>query len=752
MQPQIRYYTRAVVTLLLFFSNSVTSQENTLKNSKSTDFNSAYLDHLIENDSLYKATVFLNESLAFAKTNNLKSSEAETYFNLGNVLAEMGNYKNAEDYYRRAYSIYDSLQLDQSRDMVLAGLTTAYSNAKYYKKFDSLYPIAQRLSTKLNSEFQFIHLENKIKKHYYNYENDSLFKTSIYGLAKLDTTNLDNLNWSKPNKDLNWKQRMLLYYKHHNALVRVKLGDFKRESFDLLFTIDEEDLANSLVKEHDKYRKLATFNYYKFLYYRDVEKKLDSATSYLLKSDIYKYDALKNFEERNKNNGELIFKIITTEQQLQSAEKTRISTAENSRKFLIALVILGAILLLCLILFFNYYKARKNISAINSKLQKSNNKLLEIDKERLEFFSVLSHELRTPIYGISGLATLIEQEDDDHKKESYIKSLISSSNYISILINNVLQATKLRFEDKSLRLKPDKMNHLIHHVTSSVEIAARSKGLKFFTHIEHSKDSEYILIDKVAFSQILINLAYNGIRYTKEGSVSISVKEKSRTNDDVTLLFEITDTGIGIAPENRSLIFNAFENKTFLDQNSRGSGLGLYIVKTLLKSHNTDIDFISEVGVGSTFFFDATFKLSKAQKEESININTEDDIESHVLIVDDNKINLLITQKNIERIKGHTCETIANGRQSISIVKQKNFDIILMDINMPDMDGFEVTRHIRMFNPDVPILALTALNSNEIEEKAERAGINQVITKPYNFEEFRKIILSYAHATRHLQQ
>ena len=171
-------------------------------------------------------------------------------------------------------------------------------------------------------------------------------------------------------------------------------------------------------------------------------------------------------------------------------------------------------------------------------------------------------------------------------------------------------------------------------------------------------------------------------------------------------------------------------------------------MKTLLKSHDTDIDFISEKGKGSTFFFEATFEISHKNKEDLSTINVQNNTEAHVLIVDDNKINLLITKKNIEKIQGHTCETTSNGRQSISIVKDKSFDLILMDINMPDMDGFEVTKHIRMFNPEIPIIALTALNSNEIEEKAQKSGINQVITKPYNFEDFRNIILTYSNLTR----
>ncbi|TXE19337.1 response regulator [Psychroserpens burtonensis] len=728
--------------------NTFSQTENKLAETSCT-FDNQNLDRLISNDSLYEATILLSEALLFAKNNNFKAAEAKTYYNLGKVLAEMGNYKNAEDYYYRALAIFDSLQLSKEKDLTLTGLTTTYADGKYFNKFDSIYPITQQHSKQLNSELQFVNLVNKIKKHYYSLENDSLLSTTKYAISKLDVTDFNTLKHSKQYKTTVSKKNFKIYFEYHNAVAKIKSNNYKKNGFDQLLNISEDELKDALSREKDKYRKLATFNYYKFLYYKNNIKDLDSANSYLLKSDTYKYDALRDYEERSIKNSELIYKIITTEQQLELTEKTRKNEAQLSRTYLISTIIVSFILFLSLIIFLFYYKAKKNINLINKELQVTNDKLVATDKERLEFFSILSHELRTPIYGINGLATLIKQEDDLEKRQKYLNSLISSSNYISLLIDNVLQATKLRFEDKNLRLKPDKMNNLIKNVTSTVEIAAKNKGLNFYIDIEESKDDEYILIDKVAFSQILINLAYNGIRYTKEGSVSISVKEKDRTANHVTLLFEVKDTGIGIAKENRSLVFNAFENKTFLDQNSRGSGLGLYIVKTLLKSHNTDIDFISEKGKGSTFFFEATFEISRNNKEDLSTINSLHNTEAHILVVDDNKINLLITKKNIEKIKGHTCETTSNGRQSISIVKDKNFDLILMDINMPDMDGFEVTKHIRMFNPDIPILALTALNSNEIEEKAQKSGINQVITKPYNFEDFRNIIQSYSNLAHH---
>ncbi|MBF8148686.1 response regulator [Winogradskyella sp. F6397] len=730
--------------IVLITNGFVAKAQDSLINidSSSCTFDSYKLDLLVKNDSLYQATILLNDAISFSKKYNLKNTEAIASNALGKVLTKMSNFKKAEKYHNTALKIFDSLQNQKGIDLSYSGLLNTYVSGKNYPKFDSLYPIAQAVSKTLKSEIYFINLENKIRKDYYSFDNASMLASSTFGLDTLKNTNFDSLNYSKNYRIKNLKQNLFQSFQYFNAIAGIKVTNFKDADYEPLFAINEKALEASISKDVRSYRKLASLNYYKYLYYTNSKKNLDSANKYLLKSDTYKYRALDNVEQQSRRNGELVYKIINAEQELARLHETRIKEAQNSQIFLKSTIIMSVTLAIILTVFYFYFKARKNIVTINKALKASNSKLISIDKDRLEFFSILSHELRTPIYGISGLATLIDQENDNIKKQSYLDSLISSSNYLSILIDNILQANRLKFEDKNLRLKPDKIEKIVRHVVSTIAVAAKNKGLDLHFYIDESDEHEYVLVDKVAFSQILINLAYNAIRYTKKGHVSINVFEKSRTDNDITLRFEVKDSGIGIKEEHRSVVFSAFENKTFLNKNSSGSGLGLYIVKTLLKSHNSDIDFTSTPNKGTCFFFDITFQLSLAAKNESSSaISPKRDI--HVLIVDDNKINLLITKKNIEKIEGYTCQTISNGREAISIVKEKDFDLILMDINMPDMDGYEVTKHIRMFNPHIPILALTALNSNEISTKAEAAGIDQIVTKPYIFDDFKAIITSY---------
>ncbi|MGJ8548028.1 response regulator [Winogradskyella wichelsiae] len=739
----------AIIILFVFFfftALNVNAQKKNLTDNKSAfySFDSYTLDRLVSKDSLYKATILVNEAIDFSKKNNFKLTEAKAYNALGTVLVKTSNFKKAESYHEKAYQIFDSLHNKKGKDLALAGLVNTYVHEKNYKKFDSIYPIAQALSKSLNSEIYFINFENLIKRNYYNLKNNSLLETSTKGLEIINNTDFSTLNNSKDYRTENLKQALTLSYKYYNSIARVKVDNVTSEDYTALLSINDKDLMSVLKTDMSTYRKVATLNYYKYSYFTYANKNLDSANKYLLKSDNYKYIALRLNEKKEARNGELISKIINAEQQLNLANEIQKKDINNSKIFLRSTIIVSILFIITLVSFFFYFKVKKNIEKMNKALTASNLKFAKIDKDRLEFFSILSHELRTPIYGINGLATLIDQEKDDKKKQSYLDSLISSSNYLSILIDNILQANRLKFDKQSLRLKPGKINTIVNHVVSTVAVAAKNKGLDLKIHIDKSDEQEHILIDKVAFSQILINLAYNAIRYTKKGHIGINVFEKKRDANNITLRFEVKDTGIGIREEHRSIVFSAFENKAFLNKNSSGSGLGLHIVKTLLESHNSQIDFTSVLNEGTCFFFEITFKLVNISDETQKIISILPHREMRVLVVDDNKINLLITKKNIEKIEGYSCETVSNGKEAIAVIKNKDFDIILMDINMPDMDGYEVTRHIRIFNSGTPILALTALNSNEILQKAEEAGINHIITKPYIFEDFKAVIMSYS--------
>ncbi len=693
------------------------------------------LGYFIATDSVYKATLLLKENIAYAKSNKLPVQLASSLRSLGHIFSNISSHESAELHYKEAFHIYDSLNKKEDIDDLLTKMVRNYVNGGNYEKFDSLIPSASKHSEQLNSINQFYNLESQLLKNYFIRRYDISLSISDRALQKIEDYDFSTEFEKKE------KQRLTEFFKYHHAIALIHLKK-EDEGYALLFKIDPEKFG---IRDQDyltSISQIATLNYYKFKYYNEREKQLDSATKYLLRSDQLKYMVIKHFQERLSKNDNLIQKIFTTEKQLQLAQAQNEYHKKSSNLFLIMSTVLSLSLLLFAIFFYFYYNNKKQLKTANSRLSQSNKKLKIIDKERLEFFSILSHELRTPIYGISGLATLIKQEENPEKSKENLNALTSSSQYISMLIDNVLQVSTMKFEKKCLHLKPTNILQLIKKISDSIKISADQKNLKLYTNLEKTNWDEYLLVDTVVLTQILANLTYNAIRYTKEGFVSINVTEQKRTDTHVNLLFEIKDSGIGIQNKHRDIIFNAFENRTFLKKNSTGSGLGLYIVKTLLKSYNSEIKFSSKVDEGSNFYFDIDFKIAQIHSE---NEQTQffDEIQSKILIVDDNSINLMITQKNVQKIPGCFSETTKNGRKAISLVKEKDYDLVLMDINMPDMDGFEATKHIRLFNPDIPILALTALNSEEILTKAKASGMNHVITKPYDFGEFKSVILKY---------
>lgn len=696
------------------------------------------LENLMATDSVYEVTLLLNEDIAYAKKNNLPLSSAKTHQTLGHIFTQIESHETAALYYLKAYQIYDSLNKPKETDALLTSLARNYVDGKSYKRFDSIIPIALDHSKKLNSINFFYNLESKVRRNYLKEDYESVLKNSDNALFMVEEFEFLN---EKSNKE---KQRLIHFFTYYKAVALINMEHYD-EGYKLLFQINPDRLRVKGNEHITPISQISTLNYFKFKYFHERNRQLDSATKYLIKSDSLKSLAIKSFPDRLSENGSLIYKIINTENQLQLSNAKRKQDQALSNAFLVATIILSLLLIGAGIFFYYYYTNRKRIKKINLRLKESNRKLKIIDKERLEFFSILSHELRTPIYGINGLAILIEQEQIPEKRNNYLNALIASSNYISVLIDNVLQVSRLKFEEKKLHLKPTKILHLVNKISCSIKISAEQKGLQLHTNVDEKIRKELLMVDNVALSQILINLIYNAIRYTSKGFISINVSEQKRTAQRVHLLFEIKDSGIGIHPENHDVIFNAFENKTFLEKNSSGSGLGLYIVKTLLKSHNSEIRFSSKPDEGSTFFFEIAFDIVDPPQKNNHQLKIDQDIPVKILVVDDNTINLMVTQKNVERIPGCFSETASNGKEAISLVKKKYFDLVLMDINMPDMDGFEATKHIRLFNPHIPILALTALNSSEVDTKAKRCGMNHVITKPYEFEEFKSIVLRYSH-------
>ncbi|EDM44338.1 histidine kinase [unidentified eubacterium SCB49] len=254
---------------------------------------------------------------------------------------------------------------------------------------------------------------------------------------------------------------------------------------------------------------------------------------------------------------------------------------------------------------------------------------------------------------------------------------------------------------------------------------------------------EYLEGNVMRLSQILLNLIGNAIKFTENGIITVSLSTaETNTNNECPINFCITDTGIGIPKDQQAIIFDEFTQIESSKNSYQGTGLGLTIVKKLLQDSNSKINLKSELGKGTAISFKLNFKEATEviKKKNTPILNHSLLKEKNILITEDNRINQIVTKKILEK-KGVKCTIAKNGKEAIDLTKKKNYDLILMDLNMPIMDGFEATRLIRKFNNTTPIIALTAVEIEEVQNKIYAAGMDDIIIKPYDDLQFTNIIL-----------
>lgn len=408
-----------------------------------------------------------------------------------------------------------------------------------------------------------------------------------------------------------------------------------------------------------------------------------------------------------------------------------------------------ALITILSLLTLSLYKNNNLRARANDLLQKKNDELT-LAKENAEkaslakaqFLSTITHELRTPLYAVTGLTHLLLEESPTENQKEHLNSLKFSGEYLLSLINNILDLNKLEAKKVEVLDTSFDLEKRISDVLVALKNSADDKKTKL--HYNFDPDiPKKLKGDPLKISQILINLVGNSIKFTEEGDIWINVNRVNQVGQSVFLHFEIKDTGEGISKEKQSSIFENFTQGSLqINRKFGGTGLGLSIVKNLLNLMNSEIYLDSEFGKGSTFSFDLKFEALEqvdalaASKLEKIAPLTNDIMHNKkILIVEDNKINQMITRKILEK-HNVICDVADNGTIAVEKASNNYFDLILMDIHMPGISGIEATVLIREFDEQIPIVALTAVTLDENLDEFYLNGFTDIIPKPYKTEEF----------------
>jgi len=495
---------------------------------------------------------------------------------------------------------------------------------------------------------------------------------------------------------------------------------------------------------------------YKINNYKNLMKAYESLGAYKKVNDIRKtYDMLveKRYEEdkiKQQKNANSRFNLDKFKQELRASKlenELTLQKAAKSRILFQTSLILAAIMLLFIASLLYLRKKRKklldNLKSKNKQYLLAKKKSQKLARSNTKFLSTISHELRTPLYGIIGLSSVFLEDPNLKSHEEDLKSLKFSADYLLALVNDILNLNKIDSKEGARIQKTNfKLQQLIPHIIQTLEFINKKNNNTIKTIIDPNIPNT-LLGDKTKISQVLMNLMSNASKFTEDGTITIEIVLKGQNKDVNTILFNIIDTGQGIAKDKQTIVFNEFGQVGAISTH-QGSGLGLPIVQKTLHILDSKLLLVSSLNEGSTFSFTLDVETgSDINLETQLNITGYAQLkDKKVLIVDDNKINQLVTKKVLEQY-GIKNESASNGQQAVNAVKNNSYDFILMDINMPVMNGIDASIIIRQFDSITPIIALTATNYQNKNELADH-GINNSILKPYKTENLLDMLLTYS--------
>ena len=387
-----------------------------------------------------------------------------------------------------------------------------------------------------------------------------------------------------------------------------------------------------------------------------------------------------------------------------------------------------------------------NLKSTEFELIKAKEKAESAVKFKTRFLSNMSHELRTPLNGIIGISNLMLQEEFLPSQKSSLDILKYSSEHMLSLVNEILDFTKIESGKMELENKPVNIKVLTEKLITQFSAQVLAKGLEFKTYIHPDLDIE-LLTDETRICQVLNNLLSNAVKFTASGAIIITANKIMTSSTKATIQFMVQDTGIGIPANKHKEIFESFtQADTETTRKYGGTGLGLTITKDLLKIFNSELVVQSEEGKGSKFLFILELPICGKRKPyivENKSVNLQQLVGIKVLVAEDNPVNMAVVKRFLMKWGIETVGAV-NGREAVEKFELGKYDLLLFDLEMPEMDGASALKEIRKFDPEIPIVAFTAAIYENIQKDLKEKGFTDYIHKPFRPEDLHSKIFSLA--------